>query len=78
MLGPLPGNGGGPFACDGDASAGRVGVVCLWPMSKLDNLQRLDLLGLTPQNQAAPMVRLKLDEDESAHGWPPELRDRFL
>ncbi|MFN3432445.1 MAG: pyridoxal phosphate-dependent aminotransferase [Candidatus Sericytochromatia bacterium] len=46
-------------------------------MSKLDNLQRLDLLGLTPQNQAAPLVRLKLDEDESALGWPAALQDRF-
>lgn len=43
-------------------------------MSKLDKFQRLDLLGLTPQNQAAPMVRLKLDEDECALDWPPALK----
>lgn len=43
-------------------------------MSKLDRFQRLDLLGLTPQNQAGPVVRLKLDEDESALDWPPALK----
>lgn len=43
-------------------------------MSKLDKLQRLDLLGLTPQNQAAPMVRVKLDEDEFSLDWPAELK----
>jgi histidinol-phosphate aminotransferase len=47
-------------------------------MSKLDKIQRLDLLGLVPQNQAAPMVRVKLDEDESPIDWPQALKDAWV
>lgn len=43
-------------------------------MSKLDKLQRLDLLGLTPQSQAAPFAPIKLDEDESPLDWPEALK----
>lgn len=46
-------------------------------MSKLDKIQRLDLLGLVPQNQASPLVRVKLDEDESPLDWPQALKDAF-
>lgn len=47
-------------------------------MSKLDPLQRLDLLGLVPQNQAAPLVRVKLDEDESPLDWPEPLKEAWV
>ncbi|HEY9722379.1 MAG TPA: histidinol-phosphate transaminase [Oscillatoriaceae cyanobacterium] len=43
-------------------------------MSKLDKLQRLDLLGLVPQNQVTPLVHLKLDEDEGDRDWPDSLK----
>lgn len=47
-------------------------------MSKLDKLQRLDLLGLAPPSQASPMVRVKLDEDESPRDWPEALKARWM
>lgn len=47
-------------------------------MSKLDRLQRLDLLGIQPPQPASPLGRVKLDEDESPWDWPAELKRELL
>ncbi|MDB5099130.1 MAG: hisC [Cyanobacteria bacterium RYN_339] len=46
-------------------------------MSKLDKLQRLDLLNLPVGREATPTVVAKLDEDESPLDWPDALKRRW-
>lgn len=46
-------------------------------MSKLDPLQRLDLLGLDPHSTAVPDVRIQLALDESPLDWPASLKAAF-
>ena len=47
-------------------------------MSKLDRLQRLDLLGAVPQGGVAPVVTVRLDEPESPLDWPDDLKAAWL
>jgi histidinol-phosphate aminotransferase len=46
-------------------------------VSKLDKLQRLDLLGLSAAHDATPSVVAKLDEDEGPMDWPEPLKRRW-
>ncbi len=47
-------------------------------MSKLDRLQRLDLLGAVPPPPQAPAVAVRLDEPESPLDWPADLKADWL
>ena len=46
-------------------------------MSKLDKLQRLDLLNLPTWRAATPTVVAKLDDDEPPVDWPEALKRRW-
>lgn len=47
-------------------------------MSKLDRLQRLDLLGAAPPPPVVPAVAVRLDEPESPVDWPADLKAEWL
>jgi histidinol-phosphate aminotransferase len=46
-------------------------------VSKLDKLQRLDLLNLPARREATPTVVAKLDDDEAPVDWPEALKRRW-
>lgn len=46
-------------------------------MSKLDRLQRLDLLNAPPEEGPVPRADADLDEDEAALDWPEPLKRRW-
>lgn len=46
-------------------------------MSKLDQLQRIDLLGVSAPQEATPHGVARLDEDEGPMDWPEALKQRW-
>jgi histidinol-phosphate aminotransferase len=47
-------------------------------LSKLDRLQRLELLGAAPAQGPGPSVAIRLDEPESPLDWPEDLKAAWL